>query len=390
MLDGKYYHTDLTWNDQGLSLYHAYFNVTDSVIGEDHVISETAYALPSCTATDSNYFVLYGGLLSGDAYSKEKIAERLLENDLKASFYINGDTESFKSFMRDNISDIARMAGVSGSFSYIYTKLGREMIYEIILCKHEILTKIPKKEPKCTEEGNIEYFLCECGRFFDSADATNEIRDLKDVTIYPKSHDYSEKIEKADYQKSAGTCVKAYEYYYACKECGISAGKDPYATDKFYTGSRFGSHFISEALESDGRMHYYACKNEGCSHREGEESCFGGTPSCTSAARCDACGNLYGEALPHKFNTDAYEYTSIDGHAHMCLDCDAHAEIAEHIYDSQDDFCSVCGYEKPENAAFAVLERLGIPREYHKTVLISAVSLLGIIVVIAFVAKKRR
>ena len=49
-IDGKYYHVDVTWDDQGDDLFYAYFNKTTAAIREDHSINEPAYALPVCSS----------------------------------------------------------------------------------------------------------------------------------------------------------------------------------------------------------------------------------------------------------------------------------------------------------------------------------------------------
>lgn len=60
-IDGKYYHVDVTWDDQGDNLFYAYFNKSTAVIREDHTIDEPAYALPVCTGEEADYFVVNGG-----------------------------------------------------------------------------------------------------------------------------------------------------------------------------------------------------------------------------------------------------------------------------------------------------------------------------------------
>ncbi len=52
-------------------------------------------------------------------------------------------------------------------------------------CKHTSLTKISATEPNCNEAGNIEYWVCECSKYFDDENATNEIT-LEDTVVPPK------------------------------------------------------------------------------------------------------------------------------------------------------------------------------------------------------------
>ncbi|MCX7773977.1 MAG: hypothetical protein N2376_12785, partial [Clostridia bacterium] len=60
-INGKYYQLDVTWDDPIMAdgshaLYHHYFNLTDADMALDHQWNKADY--PSCTATDSNYFVV--------------------------------------------------------------------------------------------------------------------------------------------------------------------------------------------------------------------------------------------------------------------------------------------------------------------------------------------
>ena len=59
-LDGDWYYTDTTWDDQGDVLHYAYFNLTKSQISENHIFGEFSEYLPTATATEHNYFVKNG------------------------------------------------------------------------------------------------------------------------------------------------------------------------------------------------------------------------------------------------------------------------------------------------------------------------------------------
>ena len=53
-------------------------------------------------------------------------------------------------------------------------------------CQHTSLTVVPAKEASCTEDGNIAYWYCECGKYFGDAGATNEIE--LEATIVKAAH----------------------------------------------------------------------------------------------------------------------------------------------------------------------------------------------------------
>jgi len=125
-IDGKYYHVDLTWNDQGEEQFHAYFGVTDAMIQEDHDIETVSYALPICDSTDAFYFE--GKPENLYTYNTASVARILEDNDYRVHVYIPGDVSDFMTWFNDSILDIAQEAGIEGAFSYGYSYLGREII----------------------------------------------------------------------------------------------------------------------------------------------------------------------------------------------------------------------------------------------------------------------
>ncbi len=130
-IDGKYYHVDVTWDDQGDNLFYAYFNKSTAAIREDHTIDEPAYALPVCTGEEADYFVVNGGRLP--AFSVEKVADRLRAGDGTARLYCTGDCKAFAAALVDeaNVRALAQALGYTGSFQCSYVTLGREFIYTL-------------------------------------------------------------------------------------------------------------------------------------------------------------------------------------------------------------------------------------------------------------------
>ena len=130
-IDGKYYQLDLTWDDQGERIFHAYFNQTDEALKEDHIIDEASFALPVCDSTEANYFEVMGGALL--EYDEETVGEMLKNSSYVARVYIQGDVSEFISWYNnsENVRRIAKAAGIVGSFQYGYARLGREV--ELVL-----------------------------------------------------------------------------------------------------------------------------------------------------------------------------------------------------------------------------------------------------------------
>lgn len=129
-INGEYYHTDLTWNDQSSGIFYAYFNVSQERIEEDHMIDEKAYSLPEAMSTHDSYFSVYGGIVENPDI--QQIGELLAKGGLSARIYCTADNYTeFGIWFSENVAQIAHAAGVSGAFLYVYRTLGRE--YDLML-----------------------------------------------------------------------------------------------------------------------------------------------------------------------------------------------------------------------------------------------------------------
>ena len=126
-INNRFCHVDLTWDDPGVTLYHAYFGVTDAMIGEDHTIGTAGFALPECTTEAYFYFSGKNTLLS--TYDVASVAA-LLKNNAEPHVYITGDVEAFIQwyFSQDTVLGIAKANGVTGKISVGYSQLGREFV----------------------------------------------------------------------------------------------------------------------------------------------------------------------------------------------------------------------------------------------------------------------
>lgn len=128
-IDGAYYHTDLTWDDQGETVFYAYFNKTLAAILEDHTIDEKAYALPVCDSETADYFTVNGGKLP--AFDLVAVTGLLNEGGGTARVFITGDPAAFIDAFRENLSAIIAGMGLTGKIQTGYTSLGREVILTV-------------------------------------------------------------------------------------------------------------------------------------------------------------------------------------------------------------------------------------------------------------------
>ena len=234
-IDGKYYLVDTTWDDQGTLISYAYFNQTSAVLGEDHQqwrvgrradgtdLNCEVFSLPVCTASEANYFAKEDLRIS--TYTIESVGELLKENNFSVSVYVESDVAAFKSWYEANISRIASKAGVSGTFTYGTTIVGREVRLFINSCTHAQCKEVAAKTPGCTENGNITYYICQnaqCGKWFTDAECKSEIFTKESVIVLSIGHDWSVKdTENENTLLSKATNCGEYDTYkYICAVCG--------------------------------------------------------------------------------------------------------------------------------------------------------------------------
>lgn len=130
-IDGRYYNVDLTWDDQKSDTFHAYFNLTDEIIKEDHIFDTTVYKMPECISTDANYFAVYGGIFN--EFSADDLGALIKTDGKKLHIYITGNMEEFQNNFKKHFRNMLAAAGINGTAGYAYSPLGREMIITVIL-----------------------------------------------------------------------------------------------------------------------------------------------------------------------------------------------------------------------------------------------------------------
>ena len=199
-IDGEYYHVDVTWDDQGETIYHAYFGLTDALIQEDHILDVTGYALPACTATAAQYHNVMGGRL--ETYTVDAVAQHLKNNGMAAFFYIPGDLNVFWAWFSSNFGQIAGQSGLSGSITSSASWLGHEMYIKL------------EKVVNIVAEGscgvNLTWKLDEEGTLTISG--TGAMREYDEYTSAPWFKKYGTKIYKIVIGEGV-TSIGSYAFY---------------------------------------------------------------------------------------------------------------------------------------------------------------------------------
>lgn len=225
-IDGEYYLTDLTWNDQDTILLHAYFNQTSAILSEDHEqwrighktngeeLACEVFTLPVCTATAANYFTKENRRIT--TYTVESISKLLKENDFSVHLFIDSNVAAFEAWYNENIVAIATAAGVSGKFLYGSTQIGREIRIYFETCAHEQMTVVKATAATCEKDGNVAYYVCQsegCGKWFADASAQTEIVNKESVKAFSTGHTWDRYIDES-------TLKEGDSYWYTCSTCG--------------------------------------------------------------------------------------------------------------------------------------------------------------------------
>ena len=120
-IDGDWYYTDVTWDDQGDRIMYTYFNITSAQIAQGHAPGEFAEYLPPATATEANYFVKNDLVVTG--FDAEKLAQMLLAGRRTAHFYVEGDIDAYLAAFSEHFWVVVENMGstdyTGGSYGYI-------------------------------------------------------------------------------------------------------------------------------------------------------------------------------------------------------------------------------------------------------------------------------
>ena len=302
-IDGEYYLTDLTWDDQITALSYAYFNQTTEVFAQDHStweigdevkgnylvsLSCTVFKLPTCTATEENYFEKTGTLIEARTLADVDIPQLgtlMKNNGLSLTVFIDLDSnitaEAFAQWFLQNRSSIAGYAGVSGTFTAKAQYLGREARVWFETCLHKNMTNVSEKKATCEGFGVVAHRKCnDCGKLFSMESDTNggliEIFNTDSVTVLPLGHSFTVKnIGENTLQKKAEKCTEHDTYFLICADCGKMSDSYTFQTEVI------GEHAYADTWVADGMVnHKRVCAN-GCGvditeahvKAEGSEGC---------------------------------------------------------------------------------------------------------------------
>lgn len=117
-IDGKYYHTDVTWADpvggedtgSDNDIFYSYFNVSDSVITRDHIITPASFPLPQCNSNDASYYTNNPKTVFAPEFTPEDMAQ--LYKDGMVRVYVEpSHFESFNAWLSSNAYSLFSLTG---------------------------------------------------------------------------------------------------------------------------------------------------------------------------------------------------------------------------------------------------------------------------------------
>ncbi len=338
-LDGDWYYTDVTWDDQTNYTFYAYLNNTTAQFTEDHTFGNYKEYLPTATATANNYFVRNN--LQRQVLDVKDVAN-IIKNNSPARVYVTGDKAAFIEAYGFYLWDICEaLNSPAGTISYGQASLGREVILRLNIthtCRYATQT-VPAtcgsngytveicSYDFCHNERNRQVIPATGAHTYDhGCDATCN---TCSYTRAPRDHVYSHACDSTC--NVCGAVREAGEHVYdnacdpTCRECGAIRPVAPHP-------------YVEEVINPA------TCGAEGL-----------------SGYTCPHCGDFYTESIPatgdHTYDNvcdsecnECYAVRPVEGHVYdtdcddVCKRCGEYRPVPDHVYDHLCDAdCNVCG-----------------------------------------------
>lgn len=163
-------------------------------------------------------------------------------------------------------------------------------------CKHE-LQEVAAKAATCKAEGNNLYYTCKKCDLVFAADKTTE------TTVAAQT------LAKVAHAGGKATCTEKAK----CATCGEAYGE-------------LAAHSYSESWSGDGEKHWHVCSV--CGDKKDAAAHNGGEATCDAQAKCEICGEGYGETIDHNYKWIVDKYPS------------------EGAAGSKHEECEACGHKK--------------------------------------------
>lgn len=192
-LDGKWYYTDVTWDDQGANTFYEYLNMTTAKIKQGHTLdAEYEKLVPQATATDANFYKKEGREFT--QYDQAKLVSLLKKDNNKTQIYITGEVNDFLNSVGKNLLTIGEQLGGKGAFtvSYSASTLQNALILNVVVIPenhtHKTQTTVRQVNATCLSNGTKAHYICDCGLKFSDSACTKQISSDSELDIPALSH----------------------------------------------------------------------------------------------------------------------------------------------------------------------------------------------------------
>ena len=355
LLDGEWYYTDVTWDDQTKYTFYAYLNMNSEQMAQSHTPTKYVEYLPEAVHTCHNYFVVNN--LYMEQFSVEAVAE-VIRNASPARICVTGDKSAFIEDYRTYLMDVCDALNVpAGAVSYGYASVGREVILELSVdhtCNYVRRTV----DATCVCDG---YTVEECSYEF--------CHNRRNLTVIPATgehvydHGCDTDCNVCGALRTAVEHVYLYPCSTSCNVCGAvrpgdvqhlhretvitpaTCGKEGLSSFTcVYCGDGFtmitpttGSHVYDNACDADCNVCGALRTVAGHTYEVTVVA-----PTCHTAGAkthtCVFCGDTFTDEIPA---TGEHVYdNACDADCNVC----GTVRMAPHVYDNDDDaYCNVCG-----------------------------------------------
>jgi hypothetical protein len=211
-LDGKWYYTDVTWDDQGETIFYEYLNITTAKLTKGHTIdSEYASLVPQATSTNANYYKIEDRAFT--TYDQAKLVHLLKKDNNKTQIYINGDVHTFLASVSSELLSIGEQLGGTGAFqvSCSTSPLDNAVVIKVVVISeghtHKVKTAVKQENASCLSGGTKAHYICDCGlKFLDSA-CKKQVSSADELLIPAKKHSPSSwKNDVTSHWKECNDC----------------------------------------------------------------------------------------------------------------------------------------------------------------------------------------
>ncbi len=139
--------------------------------------------------------------------------------------------------------------------------------------------EVAAKDPTCGESGNIMYYTCTCGKYFDKD--KNEI--LLSDTVLASTGEHT---ESGWIEDSAATCEAKARHHKECTVCHKPLGNEEYGD---FAPHSFGEWSVNSANYTCGDTVSRSRQCQNCGHKETEDN-YKVQHEWNNSGKCNVCG----------------------------------------------------------------------------------------------------